>query len=505
MNHPTNPTEIARETLRRLAAGNLAPTPANYQACYHEIANLPVKVPFPALQLKGISAALSRKNAAHPNVFENLNSAIAKQSWHDVEKELIEFFDAIAAEEKETGQRSGSVLPADFSQTLARFIESSLPALGDKQERGPKISSELIQALRTTPVEIPLMQNLLASASPPTRFSAEEQAQIKNSLFKLMRLILENIGQLTPDESWLKGQVEGLLASIEPPIRLKNLDDMEQRLREVIVKQSEARKHSIQARDEMRSMLATFVESLATMNDTSTLFQEKIENSAIKMKAVKSIEDLGPLLKEVIEATGTMSEDTSQARHQLKSMQEKVAATEATLTRLYEELDHASAQARHDPLTDALNRKGLDDALNREIASLRRKNLPLSISLLDLDNFKKLNDRLGHEAGDKALVHLANVARQCMRPNDTLARYGGEEFVILMPDTLLEHGIEAMTRLQRELTRTFFLSDKENVLITFSAGVAQVGTYETGSEAINRADQAMYLAKRTGKNRVVGG
>ena len=143
--------------------------------------------------------------------------------------------------------------------------------------------------------------------------------------------------------------------------------------------------------------------------------------------------------------------------------------------------------------------------MNREIASLRRKNLPLSISLLDLDNFKKLNDRLGHEAGDKALVHLANVARQCMRPNDTLARYGGEEFVILMPDTLLEHGIEAMTRLQRELTRTFFLSDKENVLITFSAGVAQVGTYETGSEAINRADQAMYLAKRTGKNRVVGG
>ena len=138
-------------------------------------------------------------------------------------------------------------------------------------------------------------------------------------------------------------------------------------------------------------------------------------------------------------------------------MQEKVAATEATLTRLYEELDHASAQARHDPLTDALNRKGLDDALNREIASLRRKNLPLSISLLDLDNFKKLNDRLGHEAGDKALVHLANVARQCMRPNDTLARYGGEEFVILMPDTLLEHGIEAMTRLQRELTRTCLL------------------------------------------------
>ena len=180
-------------------------------------------------------------------------------------------------------------------------------------------------------------------------------------------------------------------------------------------------------------------------------------------------------------------------------------ATETTLVRLYEELDKVSAQARHDPLTDALNRKGLDDALSREIANAQRKNLPLSVCLLDIDNFKKLNDRLGHETGDKALIHLANVARQCMRPNDTLARYGGEEFVILMPDTPLSHSIEIMIRLQRELTKMFFLSGKENILITFSAGVAQVGTNETGIDAVNRADQAMYLAKRAGKNRVMGG
>ena len=92
-----------------------------------------------------------------------------------------------------------------------------------------------------------------------------------------------------------------------------------------------------------------------------------------------------------------------------------------------------------------------------------------------------------------------------MRPNDTLARYGGEEFVILMPDTPLASGIEAMTRLQRELTRIFFLSGKENVLITFSAGVVQVEPDETGVQVLNRADQAMYLAKRAGKNRVMGG
>ena len=91
-----------------------------------------------------------------------------------------------------------------------------------------------------------------------------------------------------------------------------------------------------------------------------------------------------------------------------------------------------------------------------------------------------------------------------MRPQDTLARYGGEEFVILMPDTALDKGIEAMTRLQRELTKRFFLAGVDKVLITFSAGVAQLAPNEESPSAIKRADQAMYMAKRAGKNRVLG-
>jgi diguanylate cyclase len=91
-----------------------------------------------------------------------------------------------------------------------------------------------------------------------------------------------------------------------------------------------------------------------------------------------------------------------------------------------------------------------------------------------------------------------------MRPQDTLARFGGEEFVFLLPDTALDQGIEAMTRLQRELTKRFFLAGNEKVLITFSAGVAQMNAEESGMDAIRRADQAMYLAKRAGKNRVLG-
>lgn len=184
-------------------------------------------------------------------------------------------------------------------------------------------------------------------------------------------------------------------------------------------------------------------------------------------------------------------------------MRERANQTDAELIKLHQELDRVSAQARHDPLTGALNRKGLEEAVDREMSNVRRKDAPLCMALLDIDNFKKLNDTLGHATGDIALTHLANVARECMRPQDTLARYGGEEFVILLPDTPLDKGVDAMTRLQRELTKKFFLAGTEKVLITFSAGVAQLAPDESGTDAIKRADKAMYLAKRAGKNRVV--
>jgi diguanylate cyclase len=126
------------------------------------------------------------------------------------------------------------------------------------------------------------------------------------------------------------------------------------------------------------------------------------------------------------------------------------------------------------------------------------------VALLDIDNFKRINDERGHAVGDEALAHLAKVARNCMRPQDTLARYGGEEFVILLPDTPLDQGIEAMVRLQRDLTKKFFLDGAEKLLITFSAGVAQLSPDEDSESAIKRADNAMYAAKRAGKNRVLG-
>jgi diguanylate cyclase len=154
-------------------------------------------------------------------------------------------------------------------------------------------------------------------------------------------------------------------------------------------------------------------------------------------------------------------------------------------------------------LTGSLNRRGLDDVFERESARADRRGTPLCVALLDLDNFKKLNDTYGHLAGDNALRHLVKVVRDTLRSMDVIARFGGEEFLILLPETNVEAASAAMVRVQRELTKHFFLHENEKMLITFSCGVALRHPNEDQASLMARADKAMYRAKQSGKNRVV--
>jgi diguanylate cyclase len=387
---------------------------------------------------------------------------------------------------------------------MGRLIEYAQPALGTDDARFAEQTGQLIKALKQPGVDVPMVKQMLVNYSHRLSYAAEDQFEIKSSLLKLLNLVFENIGELSVEDQWLKGQMESLKAASVPPLSLRRLDEVERLLKDVIHKQKDAKQRTLEAQDEMRKMLATFIERLSHMTQSTGVFQEQLEESARQIESAKTLADIAPVLKEVIGATRAIAKDTQSTREELNAMREQAGSTQAEIAKLHQELDRVSAEARHDPLTGALNRKGLDEALERELSTVRRKETPLCMALLDIDNFKKLNDTLGHAKGDEALNHLASVARECMRPQDTLARFGGEEFVILLPDTPLDRGIDAMTRLQRELTKRFFMAGTEKVLITFSAGVAQLNSDEPGMDAIRRADQAMYLAKRSGKNRVIG-
>lgn len=510
-----SPSEIARETFKLLAGRKLPPTPENYMVLYREIAGTPMVLPFADEPLRQIAKALPAQNPGQQKQRALFELAIEKRDWTAVQNALVGFasFGVSAAPEApgtaataKGAPSAGLLVPLtpEFLQQIARMIEHTLPALGTDDARFSEQARTLLAAMRQTAPDASGIKLALANFSHRVSFAAEEQMEIKTALLHLLRLILQNIGELSPDDKWLKGQIQALVSAATPPLSLRRLDEVELLLKDVIFKQTEARGRAQEAQDQLRLMLSGFIEHLSKMTETSSSFHDTIEQCALQIGAAKSIAEIGPVLQTAMLATQTMAQDSLLVRNELQGMRKKTDAAQEQIVQLHRELDRVSAQARHDPLTGALNRQGLDEAIEREVANSRRKQRPLCLALLDIDNFKKINDTLGHGAGDSALAHLASVVQTSLRPQDTLARYGGEEFVVLLPDTTLDPGIEAMTRLQRELSKRIFLEGSAKVLITFSAGVAELAAQESGMEAIKRADQAMFLAKRAGKNRVLG-
>lgn len=504
------PSEIARETLKQLAARRLPPTPDNYLALYDEISGTRSSQPFPEGPLSSIQRVLPAQTPAQKRLLGQFERAIITKDWTSLQSVMVGYANlglnpTTAAKPIETADSPHALgtLPPEFSETLARLIDHTLPALGEDDARVLDMAQQLITFLREPTPPLATAQHMLGNFAYRVSFATEDQAAIRTTLLELLHMVFENIAVLSADDRWLQGQAEALMTASTPPLTLRRLDDVQRRLKDVIFKQTEARARTLEAQEQMKDMLATFIERLALITASSTSYQGTMERCADLIGKAATLEEIAPVLQEVMSATRAMALDSRVTHDELEDLRERTEAKRAEMAKLQEELDRASAQARHDPLTGSLNRKGLDEAMEREIARSRRLGSPLCLALLDVDNFKTINDRLGHAGGDAALVHLAQVTREVMRPQDLLARYGGEEFVLVLPDTTVESGIAAMTRLQRELTTRFFLQGAEKVLITFSAGVAQLQGAESSTDAIVRADQAMYLAKRSGKNRVM--
>lgn len=507
------PTDLARETVRQLTTRKLPPTPDNYQRIWHEIAGTRPARPFPTEQMMGLAQALPTTTPAQRRVQMQVEKAVSQCNWSGVEKALVDYATlpqplaqpgALAARTPAVATGFGGAgLAADLLEQVARVVDNTLPALGKDDQRINELADKLTQYLRQPDCDPDVLKPMLSNFSYRLSFSAEEQGAIRNTLLSLLHLVFENIAELSLDDRWLHGQVEALKGATQPPLALKRLEDVQSRLRDVIHKQAEVKAQTLAAQQDMKDMLAAFIERLARMTEHSSGFTDKLDKCAKQLESAGNLSEIAPVLQEAIAASRAMATDAQRASDELRELRTKAEQAESEVVRLQQQLEHASTQMRHDPLTGALNRKGLDEDLKRELARARRLETPMCVALLDIDDFKKINDAHGHDTGDAALVHLAHVARQVLRPQDTVARYGGEEFVIVMPDTALEQGVEAMTRLQRELTKRFFLEGNERLLITFSAGVAQMAADEQGAEAIKRADQGMYLAKRSGKNRVV--
>jgi diguanylate cyclase (GGDEF)-like protein len=186
-------------------------------------------------------------------------------------------------------------------------------------------------------------------------------------------------------------------------------------------------------------------------------------------------------------------------RQRVEAANRELLILRADLVRHAEELERL---ATTDDLTGLCNRRHFLALAEDERRRHERKHRPLALLILDIDVFKSINDRFGHDVGDAVICHVARICREEIRPFDILARIGGEEFVLLLPETTPEQAMMLAERVRQHLEATPFVVDGADVTVTASIGVSE-GTQSEGiGDLMKRADQALYQAKREGRNRV---
>lgn len=531
MEHPKAPADIAREAIRRLASRRLQPTPDNFSQAYADVAGLPAESTPPAPgrpepRWPEVLRPLVRQWDAHQT---GLTQARKREM---LERVLINFgndapllhekLGALArawaagarddegalrtdSEDAEAGGGEPAAAPEDCRPVLHALAENLRLLAESCDARWPELAARAGGLSRAVACADRLDAAQYEAWSALWRemlAHVEDDHEMSAGLKRLMGLLFLNIGELVGDEAWLSGQFAAMENLMAGPLQVDVLLEAERGLRELAHRQGVLKGSLDEAKDTLKVLVSTFIDRIGELSRSTDGYHARIGEYSEKIGQARDIAELGELMGGLSADVGALRDALRHNHAELVQARGQAQQAEQRIHELERELAQVSNLVREDQLTGALNRRGMDEAFARELARADRLDAPLCVGLLDIDHFKKLNDGLGHQAGDDALRHLARVVRGLLRPTDTLARYGGEEFLILLPNTVVEEAERILLRIQRELTRQFFLHDNERVLITFSAGVAQRVPAEDDRALVARADAAMYRAKSRGRNRV---
>jgi len=564
MSKPTQPAEIAREAIRLLASRRQPPTPDNFQKAYREVggvepepespgtppANKEEKAPvnWPAVlrplfkqwdaRQSGLNQTRKREMmervlinfghdaaALHQKLEALANSWAGSATTEGVLTDMNEEVPAPASTEtpesrtektepqSPTPAPAGTVSAATTAQVatpgcspLIRTLSDHYRQLADSCDPyWPDLAQRAGTLSRNLEGKESLQADQFETWSGLWRevlIRAEDDHELSAGLKRLVGLLFLNIGELVGDEAWLSGQLAAMQNVMAGDLQAEALLEAERGLRELAYKQGVLKGSLDEARSKLKNLITTFIDRIGEMSRSTDGYHARIGEYSEKISQATDINELGDVVEGLSADVADLRDALGKSHMELLTARSDAEQSQARIQELEMELAQVSNLLREDQLTGALNRRGMEEALARELARSERMGAPFSVGLLDIDHFKKLNDTLGHQAGDQALRHLAQVVKGLLRPTDTLARYGGEEFLILLANTCVDEAAEVLKRVQRALTKQFFMHDNEKVLITFSAGVAQRQEGEASEGMIARADAAMYRAKQSGRNRV---
>ncbi len=275
------------------------------------------------------------------------------------------------------------------------------------------------------------------------------------------------------------------------------------RIQDIILeKEKEIEIERSRLREQLKKVLKSIISTISSISDSENIIIGHLNEHLSDIETVLSLDNLEEITEKLTQLSARLKETIRKTQRELRKTKEELTKNAKLVEHLKEELDKYKEMAIIDELTGIFNRRGILDLLRREVARSERFNLPLSIAMVDVDDFKRINDTFGHVTGDKVLKAVALIMKSAIRRIDMLGRYGGEEFLIIFPNTPKDNARVAAEKLRKEVESHKFKYRDQEFRVTISLGVAEYTYGDSVEVLISKADEALYKAKRAGKNRV---
>ncbi len=263
------------------------------------------------------------------------------------------------------------------------------------------------------------------------------------------------------------------------------------------------RHHLEQRSNQIEKLQDTLSQKLQQSIDQSRQFGEQLQSALSTLERPDRALSPNQVKQAVMRTVNDLSRRQTALADNLRSTREYLQVVASDSTELRRELDKVRLLSLIDEPTGLSNRRAFLRRLLEEMGRAQRYGIPLTVALIDLDEFKAINDTYGHAVGDRVLRCYAEQVLSVLRRHDMVARYGGEEFAILFPNTDTDGALRALTKVRNQAAETECPVDQMRLpLPTFSAGLTLYSVGEPASRVIERADRAMYRAKRMGRDRI---
>lgn len=472
---PPGAAELARRAMRLMAARQLAPTPTNYRRAW--------------LEVGGIDEA---DEAAGPGSAGEDSPGACRQDggvqadWSGLIGRLVEALDTTMA----------GWTPARKREGLRRVLASS----PDSSTLAERVDKLVCSWSRPWGELTELLPADAGPEAPPSPASTATDAELGDELAALAVQICESLAGIARAQQWSQTLVDTIRSALTRPLRVEAVNVATRMLRHVYADQSDLADSRLASADALNKALLQWRGWIIDLDRTAERFAKKLDTHANRVGQCSGVEDARRIVEAVVLETGALRGEIATTRDRFERASTRAEALHERVTQLEARLADASRQMLVDDLTGAFNRRGLERQYGRLERECRLRGRPLALAMIDIDDFKRLNDELGHQAGDSALRHLCVELREGLGADGLVSRYGGEEFVLLLAGSALDAAAGCLAELQARLTRTPLSIGKDSRVIRFSGGVTVRAATDTLETMLERVDEALYRAKRAGKN-----